>query len=117
MDLKLVRKYLPSVQAASGSPSTIGQDCISINPKAKSYSYMEPVVRSLPHARHLFMYRDVREVSPSAIRGLDQLSHPCASVCVVECWELSLWLDWLEMIGSYVSWNDCEYCSDTVRQK
>lgn len=68
MDLFLARRSMPAHAPVFGAASTLGSDHISFNLKGSGFSVMEPIMKALPHARHLLMYRDVRKVARASSR-------------------------------------------------
>ncbi|CAM9436191.1 unnamed protein product [Ascophyllum nodosum] len=65
LDVLLARKSLPAHPPIFGAAATLGSAYVSFNPKGKGVLAMEPIIRSLPHAKHMLMYRDVRKVAES----------------------------------------------------
>ena len=63
MDISLAQRSLPVHASTFGAASTLGSDHISFNPKCNSFPVMEPIMKSLPNAKHMLMYRDVRKVA------------------------------------------------------
>ena len=63
MDTILARRYLPVHAPPFGAASTLGSAHVSFNTKGNSFTVMEPIMKALPNARHLLMYRDVRKVA------------------------------------------------------
>lgn len=62
VDVLLVRRSLPAHCPVFGAASTLGSGHVSFKLKGKGYTGMEAVMKALPHAKHLLMYRDVRKV-------------------------------------------------------
>ncbi|CAM9810562.1 unnamed protein product [Laminaria digitata] len=65
MDILLARSSLPVHAPGVGAASTLGPGHVSFNPKRICFTVMEPIMKALPNARHLLMYRDVRKVIES----------------------------------------------------
>lgn len=62
VDVLLARKTFPAHPPVAGAASTLGSGHVSINLKGKGVA-MEAVMKAMPDAKHLFMYRDVRKVA------------------------------------------------------
>lgn len=65
VDVLLVRRSLPAHPPVFGEASTLGSGFVSFNPKGRCCSTMKAIIQSMPNAKHMFMYRDVREVAES----------------------------------------------------
>lgn len=63
MDILLARSSLPVHAPGVGAASTLGPGHVSFNPKGIGFTVMEPIMKALPNAKHLLMYRDVRKVA------------------------------------------------------
>ena len=99
MDTILARRYLPVHAPPFGAASTLGSAHVSFNTKGNSFTVMEPIMKALPNARHLLMYRDVRKVASA-------LSHIIVCVC----------LFFLLDVYSLVFWSARGSCLEEVQQ-
>lgn len=62
VDVLLARKSFPLHLPVFGAASTVGSAHVSFNPKGNCFMAMEAVIKAMPHARHMLMYRDPRKV-------------------------------------------------------
>lgn len=65
IDALLARRSLPSPPSVFGAATTAGAAHVSFNPKAMGVKAMQAIMKAMPHARHMIMYRDVRKVVAS----------------------------------------------------
>lgn len=85
MDVLLARKTFPAHAPVAGAASTLGSGHVSINMKGKGLA-MEAVMKAMPDARHLFMYRDARKVAlirTMYLFGLVLFFTPCVCLFIL----------------------------------
>lgn len=112
MDISLAQRSLPVHASTFGAASTLGSDHISFNPMSNAFSVMEPIMKALPNARHILMYRDVRKVASA-------LSHTKCCIywarfrlfCGASCGNC---LCGVKSSGSFVLFNACPVASRTL---